>query len=272
MDNLALALLLDSGGGGSYRDSIFHDIVDNSDTVATVKIDDTYRFTIGVYEDYKFRFANSWSYITNCSDVEAEGKGYDKGIAVPQRSLYQTRILWEGDTPIYAVYDTVLERLSNDPGVIAVNGNEKKYTYYAYYRSKTDYIKGSAVNVGELEYQPIYNNWIDGVLYLQDRYVAVQGGIPITYQERIRSYAYEQENVTDIPTIIKKSDTFQTVKTTASGNLYVVPYAYNSGFGVFSDMLASQFDTYIDKIKTAICDRFSIPPCYTHKPAVWLKQ
>lgn len=293
MDNLALALLLDSGGGGgTFYDDIFHIILDEADKVADIIIDDTYKFTWNLWSTDILKVATLWDYY-NVAAVESkkDSTGYDLSFTFNQPVIIGVRILWRNDVPLYAALDKVVTSLDISVYTPDVKGSNDldndSCDYCAYISSKQEYVRGSASYLGEIPIAPDFRSASDGVKYLYPLCAGVQESIQYTYDIKTTRYKAERsktmwtnpntgetqeiDDLTKPPTISFGSATV-TTSSDSQGEIYLTPLTYQNFRAVYSDLSQEELMATEHEVKKAICEKYGDSSCYTHKPIVWLPQ
>lgn len=291
MDNLALALLLDSGGGGTFYDDIFHIILDEADKVADIIIDDTYKFTWNLWSTDILRVATYWDYYSVAAvESKKASTGYDLGFTFNQPVIFGVRILWRNDVPLYAALDKVMGSLDISVTVADIHGSNDdndSYDYCAYITSKQEYVRGSASYLGEIPISPSFRNWLDGVKSLYPLFAGTQESISYTYDIKTTYYNAERpktmwtnpntgetkeiDDLTKPPAISFGRATVNT-QSDAQSEIYLTPLTYNTSNAVYSDLSQEDLMATEHEVKKAICEKYGDSSCYTHKPIVWLPQ
>lgn len=158
------------GGGGTYRDSIFHDILDNSDVVATIPIYGDYKLTVNLWETDRPDVYEPSFYNYYCSAQQSEDEGYCQNYYYPHyRVVHMVYVAWNGDTPLYAQLSGTWSYFAQDYVTIDVHGSNDTslpYEYYAYPSYEEKYIRGSAALASEIDhYEFEFRTWHDNVMY-----------------------------------------------------------------------------------------------------------
>lgn len=292
MDNLAMALLLDSGGGGTFYDDIFHIILDECDKVADIIIDDVYKFTWNLWSTDILKVATLWDYWNMAAVVSKEtSTGYDLSFTFNQPVIFGVRILWKNDVPLYAALDKVVGSLDISVSTPVVQGSNDSdndsYDYCAYVRSKDEYVKGSASYIGEVTIAPNFKSSTYGVKYLYPLSTGVQQSISYTYDIKRTYYKEERsktmwtnpntgetmeiDDYTKPPTISFDKSTV-TTNSDVQGEIYLTPLTYQNFRAVYSDLSQEELMATEHEVKKAICEKYGDSSCYTHEPIVWLEQ
>lgn len=292
MDNLAMALLLDSGGGGTFYDDIFHIILDECDKVADIIIDDVYKFTWNLWSTDILKVANYWDYYNVATVVSIEAStGYDKSFTFNQPTIFGVRILWKNDVPLYAALDKVVGSLDISVDIPAVHGSNDSdndsYDYCAYVSAKDEYVKGSASYLGEIPIAPIFKSYICGVKCLNSLYANAQQSISYTYDIKRTYYKAERsktmwtnpntgetkeiDDLTKPPTISFDRSSI-TTNSDVQPEIYLTPLTYQNFRAVYSDLSQEELMATEHEVKKAICEKYGDSSCYTHKPIEWLEQ
>ena len=293
MDNLALALLLDNGGGGGkFYDDIFHIILDEADKVADIIIDDVYKFTWNLWSTDILKVATDWDFY-NVAAVESikASTGYDLSFTFNEPVIFGVRILWRNDVPLYAALDRVVSSLDISVTVEEVKASNDddndSYDYCAYITSKQEYVRGSASYLGEIPISPSFRNWLDGVKYLYPLYAGVQESIQYTYDIKTTYYTAERpktmwtnpntgetKEISDLtkPPAISFGRATVSTQSDVQGDIYLTPLTYQNFRAVYSDLSQEELMATEHEVKKAICEKYGYSFCYTHKPIVWLPQ
>ncbi|MGN1416286.1 MAG: hypothetical protein ACI4XF_05560, partial [Oscillospiraceae bacterium] len=277
---------------GSMTDPIFHDIIDNSETIMTVPVDDTYTFTLnfwvsGTKYHHKAGYGRSYS-LNFFAGADEYGVGYDQSIVYPYKYVHIARILWKNGEPMYAALDssTSLSGTSYCPVVVTgSNDGNYPYKYYLYRQYTYDYVEGSVTKFGTLAMKPITYTWSDGVCCISPYQVDIDFGTgspsACTYNVRSKNYnavrpecewtdpdTGETKMITDMtkpPKIIFVSESESTSSISIQAPMRIIPYSANSG-SVFSDVSVDVLDAETDKLLKAICEKYGDERCYTHIP------
>lgn len=144
------------GGGSTPYNTVFHDILNNSDKVADIPIYDDYRITVNVWANDRQDV-----YEGEIKTITLASKQSDEEI-LRQDFYYSTKnvcivyIAWRGDTPLYAQVGDIqtlsYDQQYSDISVYESSGTRYPYTLYVYQRTKEDYIKGSAALASEIDH------------------------------------------------------------------------------------------------------------------------
>lgn len=189
-------------GGGTHYDTVFHDIIDNSDVVATIPIYGDYKLTMNLWETDRADVYEPSFYTYYCSAQQSADEGYCQNYYFPRyRVVHAVFVAWNGDTPLYAqlsgmysaltqYYSTVDVRESNDVNF--------PYEYYAYQTTKEEYIKGSAALTSEIDHFEFeFRNWADNVQYFNDYIYPCNSsgnhiGLTASFRTKYRTYTSER--------------------------------------------------------------------------------
>ena len=142
-------------GGSTTRNSIFHDILDNSDVVATIPIYGDYKLTLNFWESDRQDIYNAGLSSDRCIAMQSGNEGYCQNYYyTDRRCIYEVFIAWKGDSPLYAdIIDA--NYLAQEYRTTEVkNSNDESYPYswYAYPYLKEKYIKGSVLVTSEVDH------------------------------------------------------------------------------------------------------------------------
>lgn len=265
------------GGGGTYRDSIFHDILDNSDVVTTIPIYGDYKLTVNLWETdradvYEPTFSNYY-----CSAMQSKDEGYCQNYYYSKyRVVHMVFIAWNGNTPLYAQLSGKYYYLDQDYVAIDVHGSndtEFPFEYYAYPNYVEKYIKGSAALASEIDHFEFgFESWRDNVMYFTNYLYPCDSsgnhvGLTASYRTKRLHYTAERpqcewtnpgtgvvstiEDRTAVPTIRLSSST-ETSRTLGMGNALFLfisePLGTFSDFGTNEEIIAAH-----GEIVRAIC-------------------
>lgn len=275
--SLLLGAYQDSAGGGTHYDSIFHDIIDNSDVVATIPIYGDYKLTVNLWETDRADVYEPSFYTHYGSAQQSADEGYCQNYYFPQyRIVHAVFVAWNGDTPLYAQlsgsflyftqsYSFVDVRESNDVGL--------PYEWYVYQVNKEEYIKGSAALTSEIDHFEFrFDTWSDNVQYFTDYIYPCDSsgnhiGMVFTLKTKDRTYSAERPQTewtnpetgitstisdsTKIPSIKLKSSSERSHAMGISNNIRLFignPYGTFSDFDTNKQLIAAH-----GEIVRAIC-------------------
>lgn len=147
-------------GGGKRVDPIFHDILDNSDVVLTIPVDDTYKITVNLWVSGRLDVYGSGDPETQyVAAAISEGEGYCQNYSYCKEKAHAVFIIWRGDEALYAVLSGTYSYLPTTYYCTDVHGSNDTYmpcVYYAYQSVKSEYVRGSAVltsNIARYEWK-----------------------------------------------------------------------------------------------------------------------
>ena len=239
----ARALLLGAyqeGGGGTYRNSIFHDILDNSDVVTTIPIYGDYKITVNIWETDRPEAYGVNARDSHCSAQRSEEDWLCQNYFYTEKRVFPVYVAWNGDIPLYAQIGSTSMFLSRDYNTIEVYENKNTiypYTWYAYLSSNNDYIKGSAVLTSEIDHFEFqfHKNYFDDYIYACDssgNHVSLQ----ISFKVKHSSYGSERTSTTEIPTIKLSSSSEDSYGLSTTS----IHYFTGTSYGVFSDFATNE--------------------------------
>ena len=256
-------------GGGTHYDSIFHDIINNSDVVATIPIYGDYKLTVNLWETdradvYEPSFSTYY-----CSAQQSADEGSCQNYYFPRyRVVHAVFVAWNGDTPLYAQLSGNFLTFTQYYSIVDVReSNDTSYplSYYAYQTTKEEYIRGSAALTSEIDHFEFqFNTWHDNVQYFNDYIYPCNSsgnhiGLIASFRTKYRTYSAERPQIegtssydlTKIPSIRLKSSVEKSY-TMGIGNsmrLFVSNYC-----GTFSDFnTTEQLIAAHGEIVRAIC-------------------
>ena len=191
-----------SGGSTTTRNSIFHDILDNSDVVAIIPIYGDYKLTVNLWETDRADVYEPSFYTYYCSAMQSEDDGYCQNYYYSRfRVVHMVFIAWNGDTPLYAQLSGDFQSFMQDYRTVDVrSSNDTSYplSYYAYQTTKEEYIRGSAVLTSEIDHFEFnFRNWADNVQYFNDYIYPCDSsgnhiGMNLTLKTKYRTYTAER--------------------------------------------------------------------------------
>ena len=237
-------------GGGTHYDTVFHDIIDNSDVVATIPIYGDYKLTVNLWETDRADVYEPSFYTYYGSAQQSADEGYCQNYYFPRyRVVHAVFVAWNGDTPLYAQLSGMYSALTQYYSIVDVRGSNDEnfpYEYYAYPTIKEEYIKGSAVLTSEIDHFEFnFRNWADNVQYFSDYIYPCDSsgnhiGLTASFRTKYRTYSAERPQIegtssydlTKIPSIRLKasSEKSYAVGIGNSMKLFVSNYC-----GTFSD-------------------------------------
>ena len=264
-------------GGGTYRDSIFHDILDNSDVVTTIPIYGDYKLTVNLWETDRADVYEPSFYTYYCSAMQSKDEGYCQNYYYSQyRVVHMVFIAWNGNTPLYAQLSGKSYNLTQNYVAIDVHGSNDTdfpYEYYAYPNYVEKYIKGSAVLASEIDHFEFgFKSWNSNGMYFTNYVYPCDSSrnhvnLTASYRTKYLHYTAERpqcewtnpytgdvstiEDRTAVPTIRLSSST-ETSRTLGTGSslfLFISNY-----LGTFSDFNTNeQLIAAHGEIVRAIC-------------------
>ena len=274
-------------GGSTYRNSIFHDIVDSSETLLTVPVDDHYKITVNFWVTDRTDV-----YGTNMSSFfgtifENENEGYGSRINWVSKKAFIVFIIWKDDNAVFARVAGQTSLYSDQYYLADVhesNDTSIPYTFYAYPSRINSYVKGSAVLANEVSgFEWEFSNnlagkWFDdgynGLHLLNSSGDAVS--LSVNYTVKTVNYSCEYpkcewtnpdtgttstiDDKTAVPTI-KVANTSTAVQNMSVGDELQF---YPSSYGTFSDHssaaeLLYAYNKFIDAVCAANGIRSHIP-------------
>ena len=283
------------GGGSSRNDPIFHDILDSSELIGTVPIDDTYKFTLNLWEDNIPGYSGDYRYIS-CAGADSENVGYDQSMVYSQYSyLHVVRILWRGNTPIYAAPDAMYRLYCSYNGVYVYDDldTHMPYRQCVYASTVNEYVKSSAGSLGEFTATPTFYG--SGVRYMYPpTKIKIDNGtgsssFSCNFKYTMKNYNAKWDECewtspttgetmtiddqTKPPKIVLSSAAEESGYISISSDMLIVPYSGENYGNVFSDMTAAELDAETDMLLKAICEKYGDESCYTHvKPQILLPE
>ena len=235
--------------GGNTRNSVFHDIIDNSDVVATIPIYGDYKLTVNLWETDRSETYESGFYSLYLTALKSENEGCCQNYYYPsERVVHVVYIAWNGDTPLYAQISGRYSYFLQSFGTVSMYENADTsypFSYYVYPGSTEKYIKGSAVPTTDIDHFEFeFKTSGSGIRYFNDCIYPCDSsgnhiGLNASYKTKRCTYSPEYaENVVDttqLPTIklSSSSDKSNTLYIGNSINLFISGYT-----GIYSD-----FDT-----------------------------
>ena len=245
-------------GGGTHYDTVFHDIIDNSDVVATIPIYGDYKLTMNLWETDRADVYEPKFYNYYCSAMQSKDEGYCQNYYYSRyRVVHTVFIAWNGNTPLYAQLSGPFNYLEQDYVAIDVRGSndtEFPFEYYAYPNYVEKYIKGSAALASEIDHFEFgFKPWRDNVMYFTNYLYPCDSsgnhvGLTASYRTKRLGYTAERprsewtnpdtgvvstiEDRTAVPTI-RLSNSTETSRTLGMGNEL---FLFNNKYlGTFSD-------------------------------------
>ena len=245
-------------GGGTHYDTVFHDIIDNSDVVATIPIYGDYKLTMNLWETDRADVYEPSFYTYYCSAMQSKDEGYCQNYYYPKyKVVHMVFIAWNGNTPLYAQLSGKYYYLIQDYVTIDVHGSndtEFPFEYYAYPNYVEKYIKGSAALASEIDHFEFgFKPWRDNVMYFTNYLYPCDSsgnhvGLTASYRTKRLGYTAERprsewtnpdtgvvstiEDRTAVPTI-RLSNSTETSRTLGMGNEL---FLFNNKYlGTFSD-------------------------------------
>lgn len=265
------------GGGGTHYDSIFHDIINNSDVVATISIYGDYKLTVNLWETDRADVYEPKFYNYYCSAAQSKDEGYCQNYYYSQyRVVHMVFIAWNGNTPLYAQLSGTFNYLTQEYVAIDVHGSNDTdfpFEYYAYPNYVEKYIKGSAALASEIDHFEFgFKPWRDNVMYFTNYLYPCDSsgnhvGLTASYRTKRLGYTAERpkcewtnpdtgvvstiEDRTAVPTI-RLSNSTETSRTLGMGNEL---FLFNNKYlGTFSDFNTNeQLIAAHGEIVRAIC-------------------
>jgi hypothetical protein len=232
------------GGGGGYRDSVFHFILDNYVPVYTAVIDNTYTVKIGACLLYDGNFikgqqsqvyGNTQSLFTTIYDRQTETRMY---LVPPQARFAAVQVMYKNNAPIYAGWFNMTGNVNEDWG----GWSTDSYSSAFIYKRKGDY-KIESVASSSCTYFRLGNPAYSTSWGSYDYYTDLSFTMNLSYQEWHTQDTYEPRNVW-----VEKDGDRQT--TTAGFNFSSSHIPVISYYGNFTDMTTGDF---WDEIQNVYC-------------------
>ncbi|MCI5751583.1 MAG: hypothetical protein MR038_03765 [Oscillospiraceae bacterium] len=265
------------GGGGTYRNAVFHDIVDNSDTLLTVPVDDHYRITVNFWVTDRTDVYGSYMNTFFGMIFENENEGYGTRVNWLSKKAYIVFIIWKDNNAVFAKVDGQTSLYNDEYNLAEVresNDTPRPYTFYAYPSRINSYVKGSAVLANAVSGFEWEFSGDDGQKWFDDQYNGLYllnssgntVGLSVNYTVKTVSYSCEYpkcewtdpdtgttstiDDKTAVPTV-KVTNASTAVKNMSSGSeLHFCPNSY----GTFSDHMSSTELLYAyNKFIEAVC-------------------
>ena len=263
-------------GGSTTRNSIFHDILDNSDVVATIPIYGDYKLTVNLWETDRTDVYETVFYAVHGSGKYSTGEEYAQGnYPIRYRIVHIVFVAWNGDTPLYAQLSGSYSTLSQSYSPTVVRENlDPGYPYevYLYLSSSEKYIKGSGALASEIDHFEFKFNtisgstWFDNIIYPCDssgNHINLKPSFKSKYSEYSAVYPECEwtdsdtgttstiSDTTQLPTIELKNSYEKSNTIYGMSNIYLLVTNY---CGTYSDFeTAEQLIAAHGEIVEAIC-------------------
>ena len=249
------------GGGGTYRNAVFHDIVDDSDVAVTIPIYGDYKITVNVWETDRPDVYGVNKYVYYCSSQQSADEGDCQNLYYLQdRAMHLVFVAWNGDTPLYAQLSGTYIRLRQYYQVAEVReSNDTRYPleWYACQVLNERFLKGSTTLASEIDHFEFgFGTWAENVRYFNDHiYPCDSSGnhisVAASFKTKRTTYSMEREDVTQIPTINPNTPTESSYTLNTGSDIQIF---INSTSGTYSDFdTADRLIAAHGEIVRAIC-------------------
>ncbi len=260
----ALLLGAHQSGGNQKHDSIFHDILENSEELGTVDIDGNYKMTINfLFTDRVDLYGIQTNGLRDLYAQDGEGNRYDQQYTwiSPRATLFA--IFWRSDVPLYAVFinGDYLSIMNSYSSITVYKNSEDKtqYKQYVYPRYIYKYKKGSAALSAELSPSEIWRFRGYGNIKVYDPHITLNNA-NVNFQCNYKYYGADFPDETKPPKIHLSDEN------EVNESIYVSPfYSYPVYSGVFSDLTNDELLRAWDEIANAICMTYGGEACYKHE-------
>lgn len=276
--SLLIGAYQERNGGKNYN-SIFQDILNDSDIVGTIDIDGNYKMTLNVLvtDRWDIYGAQSTRYIL--ADSISETSGYDVGFLWGHPIAVMFLVFWKGNEGLFAVY--LKSNYMYNSYSYATMGTAPVWKHYCYPVDIYEYVKGSAVLTTELpdpesiwkfQFAALTGTSTQCLNYINSMNLTIQMTFLHKHYQATFSTKTDPETGKEVqdntqpPTVELASTDEATLTLSSSGSINLYPSSYGWYYDVSNEALMNEWDDLIN----AICTKYGGETCFKHEKPTWL--